>query len=63
MRCCQTERQGLYIKHLVGQKKSDLVLPKDIVCMLAFGSTNSSNKVVAKVLGVDKHNVQKDTGR
>jgi hypothetical protein len=49
--------QGLYIEHLVGQKKFDLILAKDIVCMLAFGSTNSSNKVVAKVLGVDKQNV------
>jgi hypothetical protein len=33
------------------------------VCMLAFGSTNSSNKVVAKVLGVDKQNVWKDMGK
>jgi hypothetical protein len=31
--------------------------------MLPFGSTNSNNKVVAKVLGVDKHNVRRDMGR
>jgi len=63
MRCCQTKRQRLYIEHLVGQKKFDLIIAKDIVCMLASGSTNSNNKVVAKVLSVDKHNVRRDMGR
>ncbi len=47
----------------MGQKKFDLVIAKDIVCMLAYGSTNNNNKVVAKVLNVDKHNVRRDTGR
>jgi len=47
MRYCKKKRQRLYIEHLVGQKKFDLVITKDIVCMLAFGSTNSNNKVVS----------------
>jgi hypothetical protein len=50
-------------RHLVGQKKFDLVVVKDIVCMLAFRSSNGCNKGVAKVLGVDKRNIQKGMGR
>jgi hypothetical protein len=44
-------------KHLIGQKKFNLVVVKDIVCMLAFGSSNDNNKGVTKVLGVNKHNI------
>jgi predicted metallopeptidase len=51
------------IKHLVSQKKFDLVVVKDIVCMLASRSSNGSSKGVAKVLGVDKRNIQKAMGR
>jgi hypothetical protein len=50
-------------KHSIGQKKFDLVVVKDIVCMLAFRSSNGSSKGVAKVLGVDKRNIQKGMGR
>lgn len=50
-------------KHLIGQKKFDLVVVKDIVCMLAFGSSNDKNKGVTKVLGVNKHNIQRGMGR
>jgi hypothetical protein len=50
-------------KHLTGQKKFDLVVVKDIVCMLAFGSSNGSNRGVAKVLGVNKCNIWKGMGR
>lgn len=51
------------IEHLMGQKKSDLVVVKDIMCMLASRSSNGSNKGVAKVLDVDKSNIQKGMGR
>jgi hypothetical protein len=50
-------------KKLVSQKKFDLVVVKVIVCMLTCGSTNSSNKGVAKVLGVNKRNIQKGMGK
>ncbi len=50
-------------KHLVGQRKFDLIVVKDIVCMLAFGSSNGSNRGVAKVLGVNKCNIQRGMGR
>jgi hypothetical protein len=51
------------IEHLVGQKKSDLVVVKDIMCMLASMSSNGNSKGVTKVLGVDKHTMQKGMGR
>jgi hypothetical protein len=50
-------------KHLVGQKKFDLVVVKDIVCMLTSRSSNGNSKGVAKLLGVDKGNIQKGMGR
>ncbi len=50
-------------KHLIGQKKFDLVVVKDIVCMLAFGSSNVNNKGVAKVLNVNKHKIRRGMGR
>jgi hypothetical protein len=50
-------------KHLVGQRKFDLIVVKDIVCMLAFGSSNGSNRGVAKVVGVNKRNIQRGMGR
>jgi hypothetical protein len=50
-------------KHLIGQKKFYLIVVKDIVCMLAFGSSNINNRGVAKVLGVNKDNIWKGMGR
>jgi hypothetical protein len=50
-------------KHLVGQKKFDLVVVKDIVYMLTFGSSNGSNRGAAKVLGVNKCNIRRGMGR
>lgn len=50
-------------KRLVGQKKFDLVVVRNIVCMLAFGSSNGSNRGVAKVLGVNKRNIWKGMWR
>jgi hypothetical protein len=45
--------------HLVGPKQIQLVVAKDIVCMLGSGSSIGSSKGVAKVLGVDKRNMRK----
>jgi hypothetical protein len=36
-------------KHLKGQRKFDLVVAKEIVCMLASSSSNGSTRGVAKV--------------
>ncbi len=44
-------------QHLKGQRKFDLVVTKKILCMLASSSSNGNNKCVARVLGVDKHNI------
>jgi hypothetical protein len=45
--------------HLVGPKKTQLVVAKNIVCMLAFGSSIDNYRNVIKVLGVDKRNIRK----
>jgi hypothetical protein len=45
--------------HLVGPKKTQLVVAKNIICMLASGSLIGSSRNVVKVLGVDKRNIRK----
>jgi hypothetical protein len=49
-------------KHLTSVRKFDLVV-KEIVCMLASGSSNRSSRGVARILGVDKCNIWKALGR
>jgi hypothetical protein len=50
-------------KHLKGQRKSDLVISREIVCILTSSSSNGNSKGVTRVLGVDKHNIRKALGR
>jgi hypothetical protein len=50
-------------KHLKGQRKFNLVVAREIVCMLASSSSNGSNKDVVRVLGVDKCNIRKALGK
>jgi hypothetical protein len=50
-------------KHLTSLRKFDLVVVKEIMCMLASGSSNGSNRSVARILGVDKCNIRKALGR
>ena len=45
--------------HLVGSKKSHLVMAKDIICTLASSQTISSSEFVAKVLEIDRQNIKK----
>jgi hypothetical protein len=46
-------------EHLIEQQKSQIVVDKDIVYMLAFNSIVSSKRGIAKVLGVDNRNNRK----
>jgi hypothetical protein len=50
-------------EHLTSPRKSDLVVSKEIVCMLASGSSNGNNGRVVRILGANKHNIQKALGR
>ncbi len=54
-------KSGLTI-HLLGSRKTKLVVAKDIFCTLASSQYVSSNKGVAKMLGVDKRNIKKTMG-
>jgi len=44
---------------LVGLKKTQLVIAKNIVCMVASHSSNGSGRNVFKVLGVGRRNIRK----
>ncbi len=50
-------------KHLTRQQKSQIVVVKVIVCMLASSSIVSNKKGIAKILGVDKRNIRKALNR
>ncbi len=50
-------------KHLTRKQKSQIVVAKVIVCMLASSSIVSNKKGIAKVLGVDKRNIRKALNR
>jgi len=49
--------------HLIEQQKSQIVVDKDIVYMLAFSLIVNSKRGIAKVLGVDKRNNKKALDR
>jgi hypothetical protein len=55
-------RRGL-TDHLTGQKKQQLTLAKDIVCMLATLELSASHREIAKTLGVDRRNIQRSIVR
>jgi len=46
--------------HLVGQRQFNIILAKDIVCILAASSQPvKSNRGIARLLRVDKQNIKK----
>jgi phage regulator Rha-like protein len=49
--------------HLVGSKKSHLVMAKDIICTLASFENMTSSRFVAEVLGMDRRNIKKGINR
>jgi hypothetical protein len=44
---------------ITSPKQTQLIVAKDIVCMVASSSSIGSNRGVAKVLGVGKKNIRK----
>jgi hypothetical protein len=50
-------------EHLTSPRKSNLVISKEIMYMLASNSSNGNSRGVARILGVDKRNIRKALGR
>jgi hypothetical protein len=69
LQCVKTSQQIVsnlksgFTEHLVGQQKSQIVVAKDIVYMSALSESIGSYRGLAKVFGVDKHNIQRAMGR
>jgi len=50
-------------QHLTSPRKFELIVAREIACMLTSSSSNGSNKGVARILDVDNHNIWKALGR